>query len=94
MTTLYKRHDVTTVAEVNALALTDRQQNDAYVICDGEICTWHLPYAVRNEKPGNWLYDYGEILDGDKATVLVPVEIYEGPGGHGKSWHIDAPEFE
>ena len=50
MTIIYIRHDVTTLAEVNALALTDRQQNDAIVLSStGHTCAWSLPYATRNE---------------------------------------------
>lgn len=26
--------------------------------------------------------------------ALVPVEVTEGPGGHGRSWYINAPEFD
>lgn len=27
-------------------------------------------------------------------TALVPVEVYEGPGGHGPSWYIQADEYD
>ncbi|MGO2819449.1 MAG: hypothetical protein ACTIA5_01520 [Brachybacterium tyrofermentans] len=80
MTTIYIRHDVTTIAEVNALALTDRQPNDAIVLSDtGFTCAWTLPYRTRNEGVGRWDYDYDgvghdSLDDGDKVTVLVPVE--------------------
>lgn len=83
MTTIYVRHDVTTVAEVNALALTDRQQNDAIVLSStGCTCAWSLPYATRNEGVGRWEYDYDGVghdylEDGDEVTVLVPIEAEE-----------------
>ena len=83
MTTIYVRHDVTTLAEVNALALTDRQQNDAIVLSNtGYTCAWSLPYATRNEGVGRWEYDYDGVgydylEDGDKIAVLVPIEADE-----------------
>ena len=83
MTTIYVRHDVTTIAEVNALALTDRQQNDAIVLSStGHTCAWSLPYATRNEGVGRWEYDYDGVgydylEDGDKIAVLVPIEAEE-----------------
>ena len=84
MTTIYVRHDVTTIAEVNALALTDNQENGAFVLGPyGEGCTWSLPYRLRNEpnETGHWSYQDGyggdHLRDGDKATVLVPIEAEE-----------------
>ena len=84
MTTLYKRHDVTTIAEVNALALSDKQENGSIVLGPyNETCSWVLPYAVHNEPitAGYWSYQdgYGGDLlrDGDEITVLVPVEAEE-----------------
>ena len=83
MTIIYIRHDVTTLAEVNALALTDGQQNDAIVLSStGYTCAWSLPYATRNEGVGRWEYDYDGVgydclEDGDKMAVLVPVEAEE-----------------
>ena len=83
MTIIYIRHDVTTLAEVNALALTDRQQNDAIVLSeDGYTCAWSLPYQTRNEGVGRWEYGfdgvgYDYLEDGDKMAVLVPVEAEE-----------------
>ena len=89
MTIIYIRHDVTTLAEVNALALADRQQNDAIVLSStGHTCAWSLPYATRNEGVGRWEYDYDGVgydclEDGDKMTVLVPVEAEEEHGARG-----------
>ena len=83
MTIIYIRHDVTTLAEVNTLALTDRQQNDAIVLSStGHTCAWSLPYATRNEGVGRWEYDYDgvgydRLEDGDKIAVLVPIEAEE-----------------
>lgn len=80
MSIIYVPHEVTTLAEVNALALTDRQQNDAIVLSDtGFVCAWTLPYRTRNEGVGRWEYDYDGVSfdsldDGDKVTVLVPIE--------------------
>ena len=68
MTLLYKPHTVHTIAEVNALALADRQQNGAYVIAEGTLCTWNLPYATRNERPGHWFHEDGLLSDGDEAS--------------------------
>ena len=84
MTTLYKRHDVTTIAEVNALALSDKQENGSLVLGpSNETCSWVLPYAVHNEPitTGYWSYQDGyggdQLRDGDEITVLVPVEAEE-----------------
>lgn len=84
MTTLYKRHDVTTIAEVNTLALSDNQENGSLVLgpCS-ETCSWILPYAIRNEPTttGYWSYQDGyggdQLRDGDSVTVLVPIEAEE-----------------
>ena len=84
MTTLYRRHDVTTIAEVNALALSDNQENGALVLGPySEACSWILPYAIRNEPAttGYWSYQDGyggdQLRDGDDVTVLVPIEAEE-----------------
>ena len=81
MTTIYVRHDVTTLAEVNALALNeDQRENGAIVLYDGMTCYWSINWATRNEIPGRW-YDNSrdglQLVDGDKMTVLVPVEAEE-----------------
>lgn len=31
------------------------------------------------------------ILAEYQVTYLAPTEVFEGPGGHGRSWYIDAP---
>ena len=84
MTTLYKRHDVTTIAEVNTLALSDKQENGSIVLGpSNETCSWVLPYAVHNEPitTGYWSYQDGyggdQLRDGDEITVLVPIEAEE-----------------
>src|SRR5699024_8151777 len=52
MTTIYVRHDVTTIAEVNALALDeDQRENGAIVLYDGITCYWSINWATRNEIP-------------------------------------------
>lgn len=81
MTTIYVRHDVTTIAEVNALALDeDQRENGAFVLYDGITCYWSINWATRNEIPGRW-YDNSrdglQLVDGDEVTVLVPVEAEE-----------------
>ena len=88
MTTLYKRHDVTTIAEVNTLALSDKQENGSIVLGpSNETCSWVLPYAVHNEPitAGYWSYQDGyggDVLrDGDEITVLVPIEAEEETTG-------------
>ena len=69
---------------MNALALTDRQQNDAIVLSStGYTCAWSLPYATRNEGVGRWEYDYDGVgydylEDGDRIAVLVPIEAEKG----------------
>lgn len=90
MTTLYKRHDVTTIAEVNTLALSDNQENGALVLGPySETCSWILPYAIRNEPTatGYWSYQDGyggdQLRDGDEVTVLVPIEAEEEHGARG-----------
>ena len=81
MTTIYVRHDVTTIAEVNALALDeDQRENGAIVLCEGNTCYWSINWATRNEIPGRW-YDNSrdglQLVDGDEVTVLVPIEAEE-----------------
>src|SRR5699024_4772395 len=89
MTTIYVRHDVTTIAEVNALALNeDQRENGAIVLYDGNTCYWSINWATRNEIPGRWYdnhRDGSRLVDGDEVTVLVPVEAEEefGAGGDG-----------
>src|SRR5699024_504903 len=78
MTTIYVRHDVTTIAEVNALALDeDQRENGAIVLYEGSTCYWSINWATRNEIPGRW-YDNSrdglQLVDGDEVAVLVPVE--------------------
>ena len=78
MTTLYKPHEVSTIAAINALALdADKRSNGALVISGGELCPLHLPYATRNERPAEWLLEDGTVQDGDPVTVLVPIEAEE-----------------
>src|SRR5699024_8981425 len=78
MSMIYVRHDVTTIAEVNALALDeDQRENEAIVLYDGITCYWSINWATRNEIPGRW-YDNSrdglQLVDGDEVTVLVPIE--------------------
>ena len=86
MSTIYRRHECTTLEEVNALALTDGQENGAYVISPtGELCWWSKSYAVRNEPTveGDWSYQDG--YGGDwihfplagkvTVTVLEPISM-------------------
>src|SRR5699024_4459616 len=87
MTTIYVRHDVTTIAEVNALALDeDQRENGAIVLYDGITCYWSINWATRNEIPGRW-YDNSrdglQLVDGDEVTVLVPIEAEEEHGARG-----------
>ena len=82
MTTIYVRHDVTTIAELNVLALDeDQRENGAIVLYDGMTCHWSISWATRNEIPGRW-YDNSrdglQLVDGDEVTVLVPIEAEEG----------------
>ena len=81
MTTIYVRHDVTTIAELNVLALDeDQRENGAIVLYDGMTCYWSISWATRNEIPGRW-YDNSrdglQLVDGDEVTVLVPIEAEE-----------------
>ena len=85
MTTIYVRHDVTTIAEVNALALDeDQRENGAIVLYEGSTCYWSINWATRNEIPGRW-YDNSsdglQLVDGDEVTVLVPIEAEEEAQG-------------
>ena len=82
MTTIYVRHDVTTIADVNALALDEEQrENGAIVLYDGMTCYWSINWGTRNVIPGRW-YDNSrdglQLVDGDEVTVLVPIEAEEG----------------
>ena len=85
MTTIYVRHDVTTIADVNALALDEEQrENGAIVLYDGVTCYWSINWGTRNEIPGRW-YDNSrdglQLVDGDEVTVLVPIEAEEEAHG-------------
>ena len=81
MTTIYVRHDVTTIADVNALALDEEQrENGAIVLYDGMTCYWSINWGTRNEIPGRWhdnSRDGLQLVDGDEVTVLVPIEAEE-----------------
>ena len=81
MTTIYVRHDVTTIADVNALALDEEQrENGAIVLYEGITCYWSINWATRNETPGRWYdnsSDWLRLVDGDEVTVLVPTEAEE-----------------
>src|SRR5699024_6734180 len=86
VTTIYVRHDVTTIAEVNALALDeDQRENGAIVLYEGSTCYWSINWATRNEIPGRW-YDNScdglRLVDGDEVTVLVPIEAEEETREH------------
>lgn len=83
---IYVPHECKTLEEVNALALTDRQENGAYVISPtGELCQWSLPYAVRNDGEGYWSYQDGyggdsihfPLSANETVTVLAPMEVEE-----------------
>ena len=81
MTTIYVRHDVTTIADVNALALDEEQrENGAIVLYEGITCYWSINWGTRNEIPGRWYDNSGDglrLVDGDEVTVLVPTEAVE-----------------
>lgn len=83
MSTIYRRHECTTLEEVNALALTDGQENESFVISPtGELCWWSKSYAERNEPSieGHWSYQDGyggdsihfPLVGGGTVTVLAP----------------------
>ena len=86
MSAIYRRHECTTLEEVNALALTDGEENGSYVISPtGELCWWSLPYAVRNEPTiqGHWSYQDGyggdsihfPLHGSETVTVLAPISV-------------------
>lgn len=81
--TLFRRHECTTLEEVNALALTDGQENKSFVISPtGELCWWSKSYAERNEPSieGHWSYQDGyggdsihfPLSANETITVLAP----------------------
>src|SRR5699024_7069679 len=94
------RHDVTTIAEVNALALDeDQRENGAIVLYDGITCYWSINWATRNERPGRWYDNSGDglrLVDGDEVAVLVPIEAEEefGAGGDGMDGGVTAALIE
>lgn len=51
----------------------------------GDVPDWYMTTA-----PDTWA-DNAEMVG---WTALVPVEIFEGPGGHGRSWYINAPGLD
>lgn len=86
MSTIYCRHECTTLEEVNALALTDGQENESFVISPtGELCWWSKSYVERNEPTitGHWSYQDGYGGDWIRfplhgkatVTVLVPISV-------------------
>ena len=78
MTNLYKRHEVNTLAEVDALALVNGEENGAYVLSEyGGLCN----YVTFPDGDSWWSYDDSmggsHLYDGESVTVLVPIEAEE-----------------
>lgn len=48
---------------------------------------------VADKHRGEW-WSSDRELPVTGWTALVPAEVCEGPGGHGPSWYIQAPEYE
>lgn len=79
MSTIYRRHECTTLEEVNALALTDGEENGAYVFAPtGEQSYWYA-----GDRGGHWSYEDGyggdwihfPLTGRDKVTVLEPISV-------------------
>ena len=77
--TLFRRHECTTLEEVNALALTDGQENGAFVISPtGELCWPSVSYAGIPERAWSYQDGYGgdhihfPLTDDETVTVLAP----------------------
>lgn len=49
--------------------------------------------SVAVKHRGSWWADDRELPVAG-WTALVPAEVYEGPGGHGPSWYIQADEYD
>lgn len=47
-----------------------------------------LGWSGAGDEPS---FHHEEMVGG---TALVPTEVFEGPGGHGRSWYVDAPDWE
>lgn len=85
MSIIYRRHECTTLEEVNALALTDGEENGCYVISPwGDLCRWVPEYQYHGTtRGGEWSYDdsmgggsvYFPLDEGDVVTVLVPIAL-------------------
>lgn len=67
---------------------------------DDQGRVWTANRRCRCEEPGcgAWFstdWDSAEThANVVGASALVPVEVIEGPGGHGRSWYINAPDWE
>ena len=79
MSTIYREHECTTLEEVNALALTDGEENGAYVFAPtGEQSYWYA-----EGQSGHWSYEDGyggdvvrfPLAGSDKVIVLVPISV-------------------
>lgn len=56
-----------------------------------------LPSSAVKAFGGEWTPTTGVFLNDRHMigwTALVPAEVYEGPGGHGPSWYIQADEYD
>lgn len=88
MTTLYKPVLIETAAQADALPIGTvalvRDDTEEAVAAK----TWSDVWRIAGYWP-----DYPNS-DAVGWTALVPVEIFEGPGGHGRSWYISAPDFD
>lgn len=67
----------------------------AAALPDGTVATSPEDYPAE-KAPGGWANDaqaftYPQMIG---WTALVPAEVYEGPGGHGPSWYIQADEYD
>lgn len=79
MSTIYRRHECTTLEEVNALALTDGEENGAYVFSPtGEQAYWYA-----EDRGGQWSYEDGyggdsihfPLHGSETVTVLAPISV-------------------
>lgn len=79
MSAIYRRHECTTLEEVNALALTDGEENGAYVFAPtGEQSYWYA-----EDQGGHWSYEDGyggdvvhfPLTGRDRVTVLEPISV-------------------
>lgn len=99
MTTVYVLVPITSVEQAEALPIGTIAHR--VLTFESTRDTYEQPEVALKVGRNAW---YSNAVDDDAWdwldrhlvgwTALVPVEVYEGPGGHGRSWYIEHPDFD